>query len=53
MPRSDDSQLNAHIPRELHKALKRASIEREASIKEILIKALSNEVNWKPKKKGK
>jgi len=53
MAKSEDSQLNAHIPKELHKALKRASIEREETIKEILIKALTNEIGWRLKKKGK
>jgi len=53
MAKREDSQLNAHIPKDLHKALKRASIEREETIKEILIKALSSEIGWKPKKKGR
>jgi hypothetical protein len=53
MAKNEDSQLNAHIPKELHKALKRASIEREETIKEILIKALSQEIGWKAKKKAK
>lgn len=53
MDRKEESQLNAHIPRELHKALKRAALDREESIKEILIKALSKEIGWRPKKRGK
>lgn len=51
MNKKEDSQLNAHIPRGLHKALKKAALDRDVTIKDILIEALAKELNWKPKKK--
>jgi len=52
MPKDENAQLNAHIPKGLHKAVKKAALDREVTIREIIIAGLSKEVNWKPKKKG-